>query len=79
MAILYEQKSMLRDAPIWTVTVLPPGSEDLTLHALSCLPHQTLMSRLHSMAEQNLKAFLTGDSTLAKAALRHAAWWQMVQ
>ena len=70
---------MLRDALMWMLTVLPPGSEDLALRALSCLLHQTLMSRLHSMIEQNLKSFLTGDSTLAKAALRHAAWWQMVQ
>ncbi len=45
---------MLRDALMLTVTVLPPGTGYLTLHALSCLLRQTLVSRLHSMASQKL-------------------------
>ena len=58
--------------------MLPPGTEDLALRALSCLLTHDYMRWLCKRVKRFLGGFLSGKSTLAEAALRHAAWWHEV-
>ena len=77
-AFLDGQASGLQSSLMWTLTVLPPGSEDLALRALSALLARSHLDVLYTSATQQLTTFLREESTLAQAALRQGAWWQEV-
>ena len=77
-AFLRVRSQQLRDALTSALTVLPPGAEDLALHALSCLLHPALLRSVRGAAEEALQRFCASGSTLCEAALRQGAWRQEV-
>lgn len=71
------QAPKIQDA-LKVLSLAPPGGEDIALRTLGLALHPTQLPAVLEAAEQHLRRFSSGGSSLANVASQFGACWQVV-